>query len=101
MPSPGFLVISFVAFLLVFVPSAIFFVMGCRAGRYARAFSCLALAVFLFFAWAAFTDPEASDFEVGAFTLYLTWGAALYLGVAIFLSVKFLSLLAKGLRHGR
>jgi hypothetical protein len=101
MPSPGFFVISFVALLLVFVPSAIFFAAGLRAGVLARTFSWLAFSAFLFFAWAAFTDPEVPDFESRAFALYLTWGVALYLGVAVFLGIKFLARVGRGLRHGR
>ena len=101
MPSPGFLVLSFVALLLVFVPSAVILAAGWRAGVLARAFPCLAFVAFLFFAWAAFTDPEVPDFESRAFALYLTWGVALYLGVAVFLGIKFLARLGRGLRHGR
>ena len=95
MPSPGFFVISFVALLLVFLPSAIFFAVGWRSGVLARAISVLCLAVFLFVAWAAFTDPEAPDFEAGAAALYLMWGIILYLGVAVSLGVRFLSRMAK------
>lgn len=101
MPSPGFFVISFVALVLVFVPSAVFFAAGWRSGVRPRAFSVLSFAVFLFFAWAAFTDPQAQDFEAGAAALYLTWGVTLYLGVGVFLGIRFLSRLAKGFRHGR
>lgn len=98
MPSAGFFVISFVAVLIVFVPSVVFFAYGWRSSRASRAFSLLALVVFVFFAWAAFTDPEASDFEARAFILYVTWGVALYLSVAIGLGFKFLSSLGKRLR---
>ena len=101
MPSLGFLVISFVAFLLVLVPSAILFVYGWRAGKYQRALSCVALVVFLFFAWASFTDPEAPDFETQAAFLYLTWGVALYLGVAAFFGLRVIARLSKRLRHGQ
>ena len=98
MPSAGFFVISFVAVLLVFVPSVVFFARGWRSSRASRALSLLAFVVFIFFAWAAFTDPEASDFEAGAFILYVTWGVTLYLGVAIVLGFKLLSSLGKRLR---
>ncbi|KAB2325490.1 hypothetical protein F8A86_00285 [Betaproteobacteria bacterium SCN1] len=101
MPSLGFIVISFVALLLVFVPSVVFFSVGWRSGVRGRAFSVLSLALFLFVAWAAFTDPEAVDFESGAAALYFIWGVTLYLGVATFLGARFLSRLAKGLWHGR
>jgi len=101
MPSLGFFVISFVTLLLVFVPSAIFFAAGLRAGVLARAFSWLAFSTFLFFAWAAFTDPEVPDFESRTFALYLTWGVTLYLGVAVFLGIKFLARVGRGFRHGR
>jgi hypothetical protein len=101
MPSPGFFVISFVALLLVFVPSAVFLAAGWRAGVLARAFLWLAFAAFLLFAWAVFTDPAVPDFESRAFALYLTWGVALYLGIAAVLGIKFLSRLGRGLRHGR
>lgn len=101
MPSLGFLVISFVASLLVLVPSAILFVSGWRTEKYQRALSCVALAAFLFFAWASFTDAEAPDFETRAFSLYLTWGVALYFGVAVFASFKAISRLSKRLRHGQ
>lgn len=101
MPSLGFFVISFVALLLVFVPSAAFFSVGWRSGVRGRALSVLSLAVFLFIAWAALTDPEAADFESSAAVLYFMWAVTLYLGVAVFLGARLLSRLAKGLRHGR
>jgi hypothetical protein len=101
MSCAGFFVISFVALLLVFVPSAIFFAVGWRSSPLARAFSAFSFALFLFVAWAAFTDPEATDFEAGAAVFYLMWGVTLYLGVAVFLGVKLLTGLAKGFQHGR
>ncbi len=101
MPSSGFFVISFVALLLVFVPIIIFFAVGLRSGVVARAFSWFAFLAFLFLAWDAFTDPEVLDFESRAFALYLIWGFALYLGVAVFSGIKFLARLGGRLRHGR
>lgn len=95
MPSPGFFVISLVALLLVFVPSAIFFAAGWRSGALARAASVLSFTVFLVVAWASFTDPEAPDFESGATVLYLVWGVILYLGVVTFLGVRLFVRFAK------
>ncbi|MDE2047132.1 MAG: hypothetical protein KGJ44_01880 [Betaproteobacteria bacterium] len=89
------------AILLVFLPSVVFFSVGWRSSVHTRSLSILSLAVFLFVAWAAFTDPEATDFETGAVTLYLMWGITLYLGVAAVLCIKFLLSLAKELRNGR
>ena len=101
MPSLGLFVLSVVALLLVVVPSAVVFAAGLRAGVLARAFSWLAFVAVLFITWAAFTDPEILDFESRTFALYLAWGVALYLGIAVFLGIKFLTRLGRELRHGR
>lgn len=99
MPSLGFFVVSVVALLLVFVPSAVVFAAGLRAGVLTRVFSWLAFAVVLLLTWAAFTDPEVRDFESCAFALYLAWGVALYLGIAVFLGIKFF-IRSRKLRRG-
>ncbi len=84
MPSAGFLVITFIAALLIVAPSVVFSVHGWRSGSLGRAITIAALVLFCFMAWSAFTDPEASDFEPRAFSLYVTWGVTLYLGVALY-----------------
>jgi hypothetical protein len=101
MPSPGFFVVSFVALLLVIVPSAVLFAAGLRSSVFVQAFSWLAFAALLFFAWAAFTDPDLSDFESRAFALFVTWGVALFLGVAAFLGIRLLARFGRRVRHGR
>ena len=98
MPSAGFFGISFVAGLLVFLPSVVFFAYAWRSGVVGRAFSLLAFALFLSLAWLAFTDPEATDFETGAAILYLIWGVTLYLGVFVFLGFKLVHRFGKRFR---
>ena len=88
MPSAGFLVISFIATILVAIPSAVFFIYGWRSSKLGRAFSLLAVTLFAVLAWATFTDPETPDFESKAVTLYGVWCFILYLGTAIYVGIR-------------
>lgn len=91
MPSAGFLVISLIATMLVIVPSLFFFAHGWRAGKLGRVFALLTLVIIIAFGWAAFTDPEVSNFEENAVILYAIWGITLYLDMAVYASIRGIS----------
>lgn len=88
MPSAGFFVISFIAIILVVIPSAIYFIYGWRSSKLGRVFSLLAVTFFAALVWTSFTDPETPDFESKAITLYGVWAVILYLGAAVYLAIR-------------
>lgn len=90
MPSPGFLIISFAALVLVLLPSAILFRAAWRSGNLARAFPVLSLTAFAGITWIIFTDSEAQDFESRAVMLYLLGGVVLCLNAGLFLGIRLL-----------
>jgi len=101
MVSTGFLVITFIAMLLVFLPFIIFFKHCWHSGKFGRTFALSLFVIFGLFVWIVLTDPEVSGFEESAFILYLTWGFTLYLGIAGFLGFKFVSRLTNDFGHGK
>lgn len=87
MPSAGFLIIAFIALMLVIVPSALLFARGSRFGLLGRVSSVLSLLLLVVLGWFAFTDPESPDFESRAFVLFVVWGTILYSGAGVYFCV--------------
>jgi magnesium-transporting ATPase (P-type) len=87
MPSAGFVVITFIAALLVIAPSVVLVLRGWRSNWLGRGITLAALALLVFLTWSAFNDTEAVDFESRAFSLYVMWGFTLYVGVAVYACV--------------
>jgi hypothetical protein len=88
MPSAGFLVISFVAVLVVIAPSAVLAARGWGSGNISRISTLLAVLLLGLVSWVSFTDPDVLDFESRAVMVFAVWGSVLYLGFAVYGCVK-------------